>query len=187
MVVPQVDQIISKAAMSLNANYLICYLISPLSNYLANILMLFHLSNSWAKYFSPDTGKVFTLPWKLPGVLLKKDKAFNLEFFHLSHFRLHSHFLHLISAHLHLISASHWHVPIEAKATQGLSREHISVPWGFISLRINVSLASWVPVLSGGENQGTPCSNISWTFERRHKLWVQCILSKSCQNLPGNH
>lgn len=99
-VVPQVDQIISKAAMSLNVNYLICYLISPLSNYLANILMLFHLSNSWAKYFSRDTGNVFNLPWKLPEVVFEKDKAFNLEFFHLSHFRLHSHFLHLISAPL---------------------------------------------------------------------------------------
>lgn len=60
-----------QAAMSLNADFecFICYLISPFSSLLPNILTLFHLSHSWAKHRSPDTGKVFNLPLKLPGVL----------------------------------------------------------------------------------------------------------------------
>lgn len=86
--------------MSLNADfeYFVGYLISPFSNFLANILTLFHLSNSWAKHRSPDTGKVFNLPLKLPGVLFEKDTAFYLQFFNSSIFRLHLDFLHLISA-----------------------------------------------------------------------------------------
>lgn len=150
--------------MSLNTDfeYFIYYLTSPFSNLLANFLTRFHLSNSWAKYRTPDAGKVFTVSfvWERCSFLIARFK-FSWVFitFRLVPFHPSPKGLSPIYTEREGRRKKYWDVAIETKAVQ--------------------------------ENRGTPHSNISWTCEEqpdfRGSALNTFLNSKSCQNPSGNH